>query len=87
MPYDPTKPVENTPLDAAQIRNQFAGLNDLIQERVIYVDLYDGINAGSAGPVLDVDLLTLTISNPPTQAEVQTIVDRFNEALTKLKRL
>jgi hypothetical protein len=87
MAYDPTKPANNSPIVSAELRNQFAGLNDLIQDRVIYADLYDGITAGSAGPVLDVDFLTLTVSNPPTQAEMQTVVDKFNETLTKLKRL
>jgi hypothetical protein len=86
MPYDPTKPANNSPIVSAELRNQFAGLNDLIQDRVIYADLYDGITAGSAGPVLDVDLLNLTVSNPPTQAEVQAIADKIDETLTKLKR-
>jgi hypothetical protein len=30
MPFDPTLPQENTPLDAAQMRGQLTGLKDLI---------------------------------------------------------
>ena len=30
MSYDPTKPVEDSPLDAAEMRRQFAGLMDLL---------------------------------------------------------
>jgi len=30
MPYDPTKPANNSPIVSAELRNQFAGLKDLI---------------------------------------------------------
>jgi hypothetical protein len=30
MPFDPTKPVENSPLDAGEVRNQFNGLKAII---------------------------------------------------------
>jgi hypothetical protein len=86
MPYDPTKPVNGAPIVSAELRSQFAGLNEQIQDRVLYADFYDGINAGSAGPVLDVDLLNLTVSNPPTQTQVQAIANKIDEMLAKLKR-
>ena len=75
MPYDPTKPANNAPIDSAELRNQFAGLNDLILERVSYADLYDGINANAAGSVTSLGLPNFTVSNPPTQAQVQAIAD------------
>ena len=40
MSFDPTRPVENTEIDAVELRNQFNGLKDLI----------DAIPAGSIGP-------------------------------------
>jgi hypothetical protein len=33
MAFDPTKPVENSPLDAAQMRDQLNALKDLIDTR------------------------------------------------------
>jgi hypothetical protein len=87
MPYDPSKPANNSPIVAAEMRNQLAGLNDLIDQRVIYSDLYDGINANSSGPIAGVvDELVLTVSNPPTQAELQAVVDKLNALITALKR-
>ena len=38
MPFDPNKPVENTPLDAAEMRGQLNGLNDLTAARAPRVD-------------------------------------------------
>jgi hypothetical protein len=32
MPFDPTKPVEDSPLDAAQMRKQLNGLKALIDD-------------------------------------------------------
>ena len=87
MSYDPTKPVENTPLDAAEMRSQFAGLMDEIQQRALSVDVGDSIIAQSAGPVSDVDLLSMSVSNPPTQAQVQALANKMDELLTALKRL
>jgi hypothetical protein len=86
MPYDPTKPANNSPIVAAELRDQFAGLNAAIQDRVPYVDFYDGIYTNSSGPVQDVSSLSFTVSDPPTQAEVQTIADKLDEILLKLKR-
>lgn len=40
MPFDPSLPQENTPVDAAQMRSQLTGLKDLI----------DAIPAGPPGP-------------------------------------
>ncbi len=75
MPYDPNFPPDHQALNAAPFRNQFQGLNDLILERVSYADLYDGINANAAGPVTSLGLPNFTVSNPPTQSEVQAIAD------------
>ena len=75
MSYDPSKPANGAPIVSAELRSQFAGLNDLIQERVNYADLYDGINANSSGPVTSLPPPNFIISNPPTQAEVQALAD------------
>ena len=100
MPYDSTLPVENTPVDAAQMRDQFNGLNDLITGLSVqsdnlanqindlphFIDLDEQINAKAAGPCDTVDPVSLVVSNPPTQAQVLAIANKVNEMLARMKR-
>ena len=76
MAYDLTKPVDHAPVIASELRDQFAGLQDNIEN--LYAD--------SSGGCLTVDYLNLTVSNPPTQAEMQAIADKLDEILTHLRR-
>ena len=57
MPFDPNLPQENTPLEAAQMRDQLTGLKDLIDT------LPTG--AGITGAVVD-SVTTLPPGNPAT---------------------
>ncbi len=69
--FNPALPVDHSPVVAAELRNQFNGLNVLI---------------GNRAPVpLAVDPLSLTVSNPPTQAEVQAIGNKLDELITALR--
>ena len=93
MPYDPTKPQENTPLDAAEMREQFAGLKALIDElqsqlanRPTAAEVEQMILQQSAGAVTHVEPSHLDISNPPTQAEVQTMSNTLDALITELRR-
>ena len=87
MPYDSTKPANGSPIVSAELRAQFNALNDDIQQRALSIDVQDAINAQSSGSVNDVNALALTVSNPPTQAQVQAIANKLDELLTALKRL
>ena len=87
MSYNPNLPADGSLADAAELRNQFAGLMDEIQQRALSVDVGDSIIAQSAGPVMDVDLLSMSVSNPPTQAQVQALANKLDELITALKRL
>ena len=69
MAFDPTLPVNNSPIISAQLRNQFNGLLALTAQNP--VSLHG---------------LGLTVSDPPTQAEVQAIADKVNELIFALKR-
>ena len=100
MPFDTTLPVEDTELDAAQMRDQFNGLNDLITGLSVqsdnlanqindlphFIDLDEQITAKAAGPCEQVNPLAMTVSNPPTQAQVQAIANKLDELLARLKR-
>ena len=72
MAYDPTKPQENTPLDAAQMRSQFAGLKALLDDRAHRVD--------------DVNGLGMTVQDPFDASQLQAVADKLDELLDALKR-
>jgi len=74
MAYDPTKPVENTLEDAAEMRAQFAGLKELIDaQQVVIAALQAQINLMLAqGSALAQQVATLTqqVNSLPTPAIV-----------------
>ena len=86
MAFDPHFPPDHQLLNAAPFRDQFNGLNDLINGRVTPADLNQAIATGTAGPVDAVGVPSLTISDPPTQVEVQQILGFLYEVVTALKR-
>ena len=144
MPFDPTKPVQGSEIDANELRDQFNGLKALIdaipagpagpegpqgpafsniqvssvttgtpgspaaaQVNVngSNVELSFTIPAGDTGAPGEVSNATLageisgtarnpnsvapipfTVSNPPTQAELQAVVDKLNELIGSLQR-
>jgi hypothetical protein len=86
MPFDPTLPVDHSQIVAAELRDQFNGLNDLITNSPSFDDVNNIITAQAAGNCNTVAALNLTVSNPPTQAQVQAIVTKLNELIAKLKR-
>jgi hypothetical protein len=77
--FDPSLPADDSLVDAGELRNQFLGLQDEI----------DSANSNAEGrafkPNLVNDLAGLTISNPPTQAQVTALRDKVNELITALK--
>ena len=141
MPFDPSKPVNNSPLSSAEMRGQLNALNDAIaaipagppgpvgpafsniqigsvttgtpgspagaQVNTFgnNVELSFTIPAGETGAPGEVSNATLageisgtarnpnsvapipfTVSNPPTQAELQAVVDKVNELIGALQR-
>ncbi|MEY4916588.1 MAG: hypothetical protein RL616_501 [Verrucomicrobiota bacterium] len=86
MPYDPTKPANNSPIVSAELRDQFAGLNDAIDAVPTSQPMTDRLNVYTAGNCEFVSLPSLTISNPPTQAEVQAMASLLNNLYVALTR-
>jgi len=85
MPFDPTKPANNSPNSSAEMRVRLASLNADIQTRATLAQLaaeIGGTSANSAG----VGPLGMAVSDPPTQAEVQTIADKRDELINALRR-
>ena len=79
MPFDPTKPANNSDLSSQEIRNQLNALNDRI------VALEASIANTAQNPNLST--LNLSLSDPPTRAEVQQMLDFLNTLLTQITRV
>ena len=74
MAFDPTLPQTNAPIVSAELRNQFNALNDRLSA-------LEDISNNFAMSTNGVQPLSLAISDPPTQAEVQALRDKINEML------
>jgi hypothetical protein len=92
MPYDPTLPVDHSQVVAAELRNQLNALNDNNVNLAGQVgtlptvdEMLDTISAQAPRSVDGLATLTLTISNPPTQAQVQALLNAFNSLVLALK--
>jgi hypothetical protein len=75
--FNPDIPVDNSLIVAGELRMQFNCLNDSCEA------LAGNIESRCFKPG-GVEPLEQTISNPPTQAEVQAIQDKLNELLSAL---
>ncbi len=79
MPFDPTKPANNSDLSSQEIRNQLNALNDRI------LSLETSIANTAQNPNLST--LSIALSDPPTRAEVQQMLDFLNTLLTQITRV
>jgi hypothetical protein len=68
---DPTLPADNAPILSGELRGQFQAIQNN----------FDDLRAR----LLAVAPLGLTVSNPPTQADVQAIADKLDEVITALQ--
>jgi hypothetical protein len=87
MAYDANFPPDHQALNAAPFRTQFTGLKTLIDEKADSGDLVSIIQSQSAGPVTGVDDLMLVPNNPPTNTDVELVIDKINELLAVLRRM
>jgi hypothetical protein len=82
MPFDPTLPVNNSLISSSELRNQFTGLKSIID--VNANNAANGISGSALNP--NVAVLSQSISNPPTQAQVQAIQNKLNELINAITR-
>jgi hypothetical protein len=74
--FNPDVPVDNSLIAAGELRDQFNSLKDVMD--ALSFDMASKVNVPS------VTTLSQTISNPPTQAQVQAIQDKLNELILAL---
>ena len=85
MPYDATLPVDHSPIVAAELRSQFNGLNDSLNQLPESQAMGAAVAGFAPCNVDQFSPLTLAVSNPPTQAEVTAILDAFNALVMALR--
>jgi hypothetical protein len=83
MPYDPSLPAANSPVSSAELRAQFNGLKTLLDGLPTSGAMSAAIAANSSPPVA-LAPLNLTVSNPPTQAQVQALANKLDELINAL---
>ncbi len=86
MPYDPNLPADHAQIVAAELRNQFSGLNDLIADLPTAANVNDTVVSNTPRNCDGVAALAGTIANPPTQAQVQALQNKLNELIAALHR-
>jgi hypothetical protein len=74
MAFNPALPVNGSLISAIELRNQLNALNDYCNQL-----------ATSKIDAPTVTTLSQTISNPPTQAQVQAIQNKLNELILALE--
>jgi hypothetical protein len=86
MAFDPTLPVNNSQISSSELRNQLTGLKSIIDSNAstASTDLANAINGTAQNP--SVTTLSQSISNPPTQAQVQNIQNKINELINAITR-
>lgn len=83
MPFDPTLPANNSPIVSAELRNQLNGLKALIDAQAAQIaDLQTQLANKAILPTMDA--FDQSISDPPTQADLQKVIDWANDLLAEL---
>jgi hypothetical protein len=100
MAYNPNLPSAHAPIVSQELRDQLNALKALIDAQAAQIstlsqqlvsrptldDVNAAIAANSAANSDTVFYMQLVPSDPPTQSEVQAIIDRLNELITALNR-
>ena len=86
MPFDPTKPANNSPLSSAEVRAQLTGLKSLIDACPTTAAMQNYVLSNSSGAMDSVSALALVPNNPPTVADMQTVISKINELISALNR-
>ena len=97
MPFDPNLPQPGTAVDAVEMRAQFNALKDEIDDLPTNAQVNDAVTgaittattnaaANSSANTNAVNLLGFTVSDPPTQSEVQQILEKVNEHINAARR-
>ena len=85
MPFDPTIPQENTPIDAAPMREQFNSLKALVDACATSVDLANAVQGTSANSN-GVGSIAMNVDPDYNQNQLQMVVNKLEELISALRR-
>ena len=83
MAFDPSKPADHAEILSAELREQFNALNERIgavESALAAAIAGTAINPVSVGP------FSTSLSDPPSAAQVQAILDVHNQLVSALTR-
>ena len=86
MPFDTTKPADNSALSSAEMRAQLMSLKSLIDACPTTALMQSYVLANTSGQIDSVSPLALVPSDPPTDAELSQVIFKLNELIAALKR-
>ncbi|MFZ4768339.1 MAG: hypothetical protein ACOYMN_25610 [Roseimicrobium sp.] len=89
MPFDPSKPANNSPASSAEMRSQLTSLNADIQQRATFNDINNAIanalaqtSANSNG----VGTLGIGADGGYNQQQMQDLINKVDELINALRR-
>jgi hypothetical protein len=89
MPFDPTKPADNSPASSAEMRSQLTSLNADIQQRATINDLNNAIAnalAQTSNNSNGVSTLGQSADGNYNQTQMQQVLDKLDEMINALRR-
>ena len=90
MPYDPTKPANNSPLSSLEMRGQLQSLNQDIQTRATVTQMVNADNAvlaQTSANTNNVEPISNSAGSSYDEALQQEIIDKINELISALRQL
>ena len=85
MPFDPTKPANNSPNSSAEMRSQLTSLNADIQQRATFGDLANALNQTSSNSN-GVSTLGQSADSNYNQTQMQDVLNKLDELINVLRR-
>jgi hypothetical protein len=85
MPFDPSKPANNSPASSAEMRSQLTSLNTDIQQRATFNDLNNAI-AGTSSNSNGVGTLGIGADGSYNQSQMQDLINEVDELSNVLRR-
>ena len=86
MAFDPALPQTNAPIVSAELRGQFTGLKDLVDQLPDLPTVNAAIAANSAARIT-VALYDVPMHDPPTFDDIEGMRQKLNELIGALTRV
>jgi hypothetical protein len=85
MPFDPSKPANNSPASSAEMRDQLTSLNADIQQRTTFSDLSTAI-LGTSNNSNAVATLGMGADFTYNPSQMQDVINKLDELINSLRR-